>query len=160
LEPDRYPQRRRELPHSRYGRAANTGRMMFYRLAIEACAKVSPVRSRKSNCLNRIYLQPWAYLGRITNEGQRRTSQPPNSTSEGEKGWWRRGGLSLMRRVAVCVLAGPGGIASQNSSFRVQTQVVQVPVSITGKHGQGVNGLTARDFQTPRRWRPARCHCG
>ena len=56
-------------------------------------------------------------------------------------------GFIMMRRVAICVLAGLGGIAAQSSSFRVQTRVVQVPVSITGKNGQSLDGLLARDFR-------------
>jgi VWFA-related protein len=41
-----------------------------------------------------------------------------------------------------------GGIATaQNSSFSIQTNVVQVPVIVTERNGRYVDGLVARDFQ-------------
>ena len=49
-------------------------------------------------------------------------------------------------RVAVCLLSGLGAITAQDSSFRVQTNVVQVPVIVT-ENGRHVDGLVARDFE-------------
>jgi len=51
-----------------------------------------------------------------------------------------------MGRLAICVLSCLGGIAAQNVPFRVQTKVVQVPVSVTDKNGRNLDGLTAHDF--------------
>jgi VWFA-related protein len=53
----------------------------------------------------------------------------------------------MMRRFGICVICGLGGMAAQNVPFRVQTKVVQVPVSVADKHGRNVEGLTARDFR-------------
>jgi len=53
---------------------------------------------------------------------------------------------SMMGRVAFYMLFCLAGAAAQNGSFRVQTKVVQVPVNVTGKDGQPVDGLAPRDF--------------
>lgn len=53
----------------------------------------------------------------------------------------------MTHRVAVCLLSCLGAISAQNNSFRVQTNVVQVPVMVTEKTGQNVDGLVARDFK-------------
>lgn len=53
----------------------------------------------------------------------------------------------MMHRVAVCLLSSLADIAAQNVPFRVQTKVVQVPVSVTDKNGRHFDGLTARDFR-------------
>ena len=45
------------------------------------------------------------------------------------------------------VLSWLGCVAAQNGSFRVQTKVVQVPVSVTAKNGRSIDGLVARDFR-------------
>jgi VWFA-related protein len=39
-----------------------------------------------------------------------------------------------------------GSLSAQNGPFRVQTQVVQVPVSVTDRNGRNVDGLAAGDF--------------
>jgi len=53
----------------------------------------------------------------------------------------------MMRQVAVCLLSCLGGITAQDHPFRVQTNVVQVPVVVTEKNGRNVDGLAARDFK-------------
>ncbi len=47
----------------------------------------------------------------------------------------------------ICALASsPGEIRAQNPAFRTETNVVQVPVSVTRTNGRDVEGLSARDF--------------
>src|SRR5579862_2117887 len=58
----------------------------------------------------------------------------------------------MMRRGAICLVCLLGGIRSakiraQEPAFRAQTNVVQVPVSVTGGNGRDVEGLSARDFK-------------
>ena len=50
-----------------------------------------------------------------------------------------------MRRAAILVCC-LGSTTAQNGAFRVQTKVVQVPVRVTDKKGQNLDGFTARDF--------------
>ena len=52
----------------------------------------------------------------------------------------------MTRHCAVLVLCGFGITAAQDRSFRVETKVVQVPVTVTDAKGRNVEGLTARDF--------------
>lgn len=52
----------------------------------------------------------------------------------------------LILRAAVCLI-GSLPIAAQDGPFRVQTKVVQVPVSVTEKNGRNVEGLAARNFR-------------
>jgi hypothetical protein len=42
----------------------------------------------------------------------------------------------MIRRVVVCMLGWMECMAAQNVPFRVQTKVVQVPVSATNKNGR------------------------
>lgn len=51
-----------------------------------------------------------------------------------------------MRRALICALVWVGSMTAQNSPYRVQTKVVQVPVLVTGKDGALVDSLAARDF--------------
>jgi len=51
-----------------------------------------------------------------------------------------------MRRVAICLICWLGSIAAQTGPFRVQTKIVQVPVSVTDKNGRNLDGLAASDF--------------
>ena len=53
----------------------------------------------------------------------------------------------MLVRVALCVFFRLGCMAAQNGSFRVQTKVVQVPVSVTARDGQSIDGLVAHDFR-------------
>lgn len=52
-----------------------------------------------------------------------------------------------MRRLTVLMLCCGAGAAAQTRPFRVETSVVQVPVAITAKNGQHLDGLTASDFR-------------
>jgi len=52
----------------------------------------------------------------------------------------------MVRRVSFCALFWLGSMGAQDSSFHVQTKVMQAPVSVTGKDGRRVDGLVARDF--------------
>jgi VWFA-related protein len=47
----------------------------------------------------------------------------------------------------VCLICWLGGISAQPGPFRVQTQVVQVPVTVTTQNGRSVDGLGERDFR-------------
>lgn len=49
-------------------------------------------------------------------------------------------------RATLCLVCGVGVIAAQTPPFHVQTQVVQVPASVTDKSGQRVEGLSTGDF--------------
>jgi len=53
----------------------------------------------------------------------------------------------MIRRLTVLVLSSFCGAAAQTEPFRVETNVVQVPVVVTGKKGRSVESLTARDFR-------------
>lgn len=53
----------------------------------------------------------------------------------------------MMLRATTCLLFGLGGTFAQQDSFHVQTKVVQVPVIVTNKNGQTVDGLTSSDFK-------------
>jgi VWFA-related protein len=55
--------------------------------------------------------------------------------------------ISQVLRVALCLICGLGGLAAQEGPFRVQTKVVQVPVTVTDKKGINVDGLAAEDFR-------------
>ncbi|HUA61068.1 MAG TPA: VWA domain-containing protein [Verrucomicrobiae bacterium] len=52
-----------------------------------------------------------------------------------------------MGRLAVCVLVLQAWLTGQQPSFRVQAKVVQVPVTVTERHGRSVSGLKADDFK-------------
>jgi VWFA-related protein len=52
----------------------------------------------------------------------------------------------MLRSTAVCLIWCLGSLIAQNEPFRVQTKVVQVPVSVTDKTGRNIDGLVARDF--------------
>jgi VWFA-related protein len=51
-----------------------------------------------------------------------------------------------MRRAAVLPMFAFGLLSAQDRTFRVETNVVQVPVSVTDKNGRDVENLAARDF--------------
>jgi VWFA-related protein len=51
-----------------------------------------------------------------------------------------------VRRAAVSLLCWIGTISAQTPPFHVQTQVVQVPVSVADRNGHRVEGLDADDF--------------
>jgi VWFA-related protein len=53
---------------------------------------------------------------------------------------------SHMMRSAVVCLSCVAVLMAQDRPFRAQVKVVQVPVRVTGKTGQNVDGLTAHDF--------------
>ncbi|MGD1094193.1 MAG: VWA domain-containing protein [Bryobacteraceae bacterium] len=53
----------------------------------------------------------------------------------------------MTRRFTAGLMLGLGIVTAQNAPFRVQTKVVQVPVSVIGKNGRNVDGLVARDFK-------------
>ena len=55
--------------------------------------------------------------------------------------------ISKCLRSVVCILSCLGSITAQTEPFRVQTNVVQVPVIVTGKNGRNVDGLAAPDFK-------------
>jgi VWFA-related protein len=52
-----------------------------------------------------------------------------------------------MPRRAIASLICLAAAAAQNQPFRVQSKVVQTPVSVTDKNGRSVDGLTAADFK-------------
>jgi VWFA-related protein len=52
----------------------------------------------------------------------------------------------MTRRAFACQMCCLSGLAAQNQPFRVQSKVVQTPVSVVDKHGRSVDGLTAADF--------------
>ena len=52
----------------------------------------------------------------------------------------------MFRRAAIFLICCLGCMTAQNGPFRVQTKVVQVPVRITDKNAQNIDGLTAHDF--------------
>jgi VWFA-related protein len=51
----------------------------------------------------------------------------------------------MTRRGIACLIC-LGAAAAQNPPFRVQSKVVQTPVSVIDKNGHSVDGLTAADF--------------
>jgi len=51
-----------------------------------------------------------------------------------------------MRRAAIGLICWLGSIAAQDKPFRVQTKIVQVPVSVMDKYGRYLDGLAASDF--------------
>jgi VWFA-related protein len=51
-----------------------------------------------------------------------------------------------MRVVAFGLICWLGSLTAQTESFRVQTKVVQVPVSVLDRQGRNVDGLAASDF--------------
>jgi VWFA-related protein len=58
----------------------------------------------------------------------------------------------MCHRTTVCLICCLGSLSAQNDSYRVetpirvQTDVVQVPVSVTDRSGRNIDGLAARDF--------------
>jgi len=58
----------------------------------------------------------------------------------------------MCHRTTVCLICCLGILSAQNDSsrvetpIRVQTEVVQVPVSVTDRSGRNIDGLAARDF--------------
>ncbi len=52
-----------------------------------------------------------------------------------------------MPRAALCLVFCLAQVAAQNTSFRTEADVVQVPVSVAGKNGHAIEGLSARDFK-------------
>jgi VWFA-related protein len=52
-----------------------------------------------------------------------------------------------MTRLALACLIYLAAAAAQNQPFRVQSKVVQTPVSVTDKNAHTVDGLTAADFK-------------
>jgi VWFA-related protein len=58
----------------------------------------------------------------------------------------------MLYRVAFCLICCLGSLTGQNdpfhaqTPFRVQTEVVQIPVGVTDKNGRSIDGLVARDF--------------
>lgn len=55
--------------------------------------------------------------------------------------------MPRMIRWATALLLSLAGACAQSGPFHVQTKVVQVPVSVTAKGGDTVDGLVARDFR-------------
>jgi VWFA-related protein len=53
----------------------------------------------------------------------------------------------MLRRAAALLTFCLGQTGAQNSAFRSETKVVQVPVSVTGRNGRDVEGLAPRDFK-------------
>jgi VWFA-related protein len=51
-----------------------------------------------------------------------------------------------MRQLSIFLLCGLVITSAQERPFRVQTKIVQVPVSVTDPRGRSVDGLAARDF--------------
>ncbi len=53
----------------------------------------------------------------------------------------------MTRRITCgCLTLCAAGVLAQDRAFRVETRVVQVPVTVTDAKGRNVEGLTARDF--------------
>ncbi len=53
----------------------------------------------------------------------------------------------MMRKTAFCLIYSLGHLTAQSPTFRAQSNVVTVPVSVTDKHGKLVEGLSAADFK-------------
>jgi VWFA-related protein len=57
-------------------------------------------------------------------------------------GWWIGFAMGLRFCTALAISCAFG----QEQGFRIETRVVQVPVTVTDSRGRGVDGLRARDF--------------
>jgi VWFA-related protein len=53
---------------------------------------------------------------------------------------------TILRSAVLSFALFCGDLCAQAPPFRAQVKIVQVPVRVTGKNGQNVDGLTARDF--------------
>src|SRR6185503_1668138 len=52
----------------------------------------------------------------------------------------------MLRQIPTYLFFALGMTNAQQPPFRVQTKIVQVPVSVTNQSGGSVDGLSARDF--------------
>jgi len=53
----------------------------------------------------------------------------------------------LVSRLSVCLICFLVTLAAQETPIRVQTKLVQVPVSVTARDGRSIEGLRAHDFR-------------
>ena len=53
----------------------------------------------------------------------------------------------LVSRLSVCLICFLVTLAAQDTPIRVQTKLVQVPVSVTARDGRSIEGLRAHDFR-------------
>jgi len=53
----------------------------------------------------------------------------------------------LVSRFSVCLICFLVTLAAQDTPIRVQTKLVQVPVSVTARDGRSIEGLRAHDFR-------------